>query len=54
MEVFIQECNQKSIKVTQPEGPTTRIYNYTGGLWGEEEEERKRRLATDLRSGANL
>ena len=27
---------------------------YCGGLWGEEEEELKRRLATDVSSGANL
>ena len=38
--------------IAEPEGPTTRIYNYVlGGLWGEEE---KARLATDVSSGANL
>ena len=37
----------------QLEGPTTRIYNYTGGLWREDEGE-KRRLTTDASSGANL
>ena len=37
----------------QPEGPTDKIYNYVlGGL--EEEKKKKRRLATDVSSGANL
>ena len=35
--------------IAQPEGPTTMYW----GPWGEEEEE-KRRLATDVSSGANL
>ena len=39
----------------QLEGATTRIYNYVlAELWGKEEEENKRRLATDVSSGANL
>ena len=27
--------------MAQPEGPTTRMYNYVLGLWGEEEEKKK-------------
>lgn len=39
----------KKIGQVQPEGSTTRIYNYVfGGFWGEEEEER---LAIDVNSG---
>ena len=41
--------------IAQPEALKSRIYNYIGGLWGEEEEgEKKRRLATEVSSGANL
>ena len=38
--------------IGQPEEPTARIYNYVLGGFGEKEE--KRRLATDVSSGANL
>ena len=44
----------------QPEGPTTRIYNYVLGGFGEkkkeeeEKEEEERRLGTNVSSGANL
>ena len=41
--------------IAKPEALTTRIYNYVrGGLWGEEEEKKRRRLATDVSAGANL
>ena len=41
--------------IAEPEALTTRIYSYVlGELWGEEEEEEKRRLATGVSSGANL
>ena len=39
--------------IAQPEGPTTRIYNYVLGGFGEKKK-KKRRLATDVSSGANL
>ena len=38
----------------QPEGPTTGIYNYVLGGFGEKKKRKKRRLAIDVRSGANL
>ena len=38
--------------MAQPEALTTRIYNYVPGGFGEKKE--KRRLATDVNSGANL
>ena len=39
----------------QPEGPTTKIYNYVLGGFGENKKKRnKKRLATDVSSGANL
>ena len=40
----------------QLEGPTTKIYNYVLGEFGEEKqtEKKKRRLATVVSSGANL
>ena len=40
--------------IAQPEGPTTRIYNCVLGGFGEKKKKRKRRLATDVGSGANL
>ena len=43
--------------IAEPEGPTTRMYNYVLGGFGEEkkkEEEEEKRLATDVSSGANL
>ena len=40
--------------IAQPEGPTTRIYNYVLEGLEEKEKERKRRLATDISSGANI
>ena len=36
----------------QPEGPTTRIYNYVLGSLGEKKE--KKKIGTDVISGANL
>ena len=39
---------------TQLEGPTTRIYNYALGGFGEKKKKKKRRLATDVSSGTNL
>ena len=37
------------------EGPTTRIYNYVLGGFGEKKKKKKKkRLATDVSSGANL
>ena len=39
----------------QPEGPTTRIYYYVLRGFGEKKKKKKKkRLATDVRSGANL
>ena len=39
----------------QPEGPTTKIYNYVLGGFGEKKKKKRRkRLATDVSSGANL
>ena len=39
----------------QLEGPATKIYNYVLGGFGETEQKKKRRrLATVVRSGANL
>ena len=42
--------------IAQPEGPTNRIYNYVLGDFGEKKKKKvkKRRLATDVSSGANL
>ena len=41
--------------IAQPEGPTTRIYNYVlGALKRRRRRKKKRRLATDVSSGANL
>ena len=40
--------------IVQPEGPTTRIYNYVLGGFGEKQKGKKRRLATDVSSGGNL
>ena len=43
--------------IAELEGPTTRIYNYVLGGFGEEKEKKrkeKKRLATDVSSGANL
>ena len=42
--------------IAQPEGPTTRTYNYVPGGFGEKRKrkKKKRRLATDVSSGANL
>ena len=37
--------------IAQPEGPTTRIYNYVLGEFGEK---KKKVSATDVSSGANL
>ena len=34
--------------------PTIRIYNYVLGGFGEKKERKKKRLATDVSSGANL
>ena len=38
--------------MAQPEGPIARIYNYVLGGFGERK--KKKRLATDVSSGANL
>ena len=38
----------------QLEGPTTKIYNYVLGGFGEKKQKKKRRLATVVSSGANL
>ena len=39
----------------QPEGPAVRLYsNYVLGDFGEKKKKKKRRLATDVSSGANL
>ena len=40
----------------QLEGPTTKIYNYILGVFGEKKKKKKkkRRLATVVSSGANL
>ena len=38
--------------ISEPEGPTTRIYNYVLGDFGEKK--KKKRLATDVGSGANI
>ena len=38
----------------QLEGPTTKIYNYVLGRFGEKKQEKKKRLATVVSSGANL
>ena len=41
--------------VAQPEGPTSRIYNYILGAFGEKKKKKKKkRLATVVSSGANL
>ena len=41
--------------IAQPEGPTTRIYNYVLGDVGEKKKKKKEReLVTDASSGANL
>ena len=41
--------------IAEPEGPTTRIYNYVLGGFGEKKKKKKtRRLVTDVSSGANL
>ena len=43
--------------IAQPEGPTSRIYNYVLGGFGDKKKKKKkkkRRLATDVSSGANL
>ena len=41
--------------IAEPERPTVRIYNYVLGGFGErKKEEKKKRLATDVSSGANL
>ena len=40
--------------VAQPEGPTTRIYNHVLGGFGEKKRKKKRKLATDVSSGAIL
>ena len=38
----------------QLEGPTTKIYNYVLGGFGEKKKKKRRRLATVVSSGANL
>ena len=38
----------------QLEGPTTKVSNYVLGGFGEKKQEKKRRLATVVKSGANL
>ena len=43
--------------ISQPEGPTTGIYNYVLGGFGErkrKKKEKKRKLAIDVSLGANL
>ena len=40
--------------IAQPERPATRIYNYVLWGFGEKKKEGKKRLATDVSSGANL
>ena len=40
-------------QIAQPEGLTTRVYNYGLGGFGEKNKEKKR-LATVVSSGANL
>ena len=42
-----------SVPIAEPEGPTTRIYNYVLGGFGDKKREKKS-LATDVSSGANL
>ena len=40
--------------IAKPKGPTTRIYSYVLGAFGEKKKGEKKRLATDVSSGANL
>ena len=40
--------------IAEPGGPTARIHNYVLGGFREKKEKKKVRLATDVRSGANL
>ena len=40
--------------IAQPKGPTTRIYNYVLGGFGEKKEKKKGRSAMDVNSGANV
>lgn len=54
---FSKGMNLLDIKVhlAQPEGPTTRVYNYGLGCFGEKEKNKKtKRLPTDVSSGVNL
>ena len=41
--------------IAEPEGPTTRMYNYIlGGFREKKKKKKKRRLATDVSSGSRL
>ena len=40
--------------IAQLEGPTTRIYKYVLGGFGEKKKKKKRRLAADVSSGPNF
>ena len=40
--------------IAQPEGPTTGIYKYVLGRFRDKKNKKKRRLSTDVSSGANL
>ena len=47
-------CAEAASHTAQPERPATGIYNCILGGFGKKKREKKRKLATDVSSGANL